>query len=115
MPEILAGLLISFFAIVGIAETGRCIKSYFLSPKHETAAFVLSCKGHDEQIEYYLRSLANQARDFRFCGEPLIIVIDTGMDSETLDICERLTSEINGLTVCKTGDLPLLFSGELQN
>jgi hypothetical protein len=115
MPEIIAGLLISFFAVVGIAETGRSIKHYFFSPKHGTAAFVFSCKGHEEQIEYYLRSLANQASELGLSGEPLIIVIDRGMDDETRSICERLTYEINGLEVCKTGELPLLFGGELQN
>jgi hypothetical protein len=115
MPEIIAGLLISFFAIIGLAETGRVIKRYFLSPKEEKAAFVFSCTGHEEQIEYYVRSLANQANELRFSGEPLIIIIDAGMDDETRRICESLESEISGLTVCKTGELPLIFGGELQN
>lgn len=115
MPEIIAGVIISFFAIIGLAETARGIKRYFLSPRQEKAAFVFSCKGHEEQIEYYVRSLANQANELRFSGEPLIIIIDAGMDAETLGICEKLETEINGLTVCKTGELPLIFGGELQN
>lgn len=115
MPGIVIGVLISFFAIIGLAETLRGIKNYLLSPKQERAAFVLSCKGHDEQIEYNVRALANQATELRFHGQALIIILDEGMDDETRGICETLARDIEGVTVCRSYELPLLFGGELQN
>lgn len=115
MPGIIAGILLSFFAIIGITETYRSIKHYMLAPTQGRAVFTLSCKGHDEQIEYHVRSLANQANDMRFHGAPLIVIIDAGMDEETRNICEKLTKDLNGVTVCKNTDLSHLFCEELQN
>lgn len=115
MPGIIAGVLISFFAIVGLAEVGRGVIKYLLTPKLERAAFIVTCKGHDEQIEYYLRSLANQADEYRFLSQPHIVVIDAGMDDETRRICENLARDIDGIAICRTDELPMLFSSELQN
>lgn len=114
MPEIIAGVILSFFAVVGIAETGRCIKKYMLAAVGEKAAFVVTCSGHDEQIEYCVRSLVNQANDLRLGGDRLIIVVDAGMDDETREICERLENDIEGVTVCKIDELQYMFSGQLQ-
>lgn len=115
MPGIIAGVLISFFAIVGLAEVGRGIVKYLLTPKPGNGAIIVTCKGHDEQIEYYLRSLANQADEYRFLKKRNIIVIDAGMDDETRGICESLAHDIDGIAVCKSNELPLLIGGELQN
>jgi hypothetical protein len=115
MPEIIVGVLLSFFAVVGMAEIGRCIKKYLLSPAVKRAAVVVTCAGHDEQIEYCVRSLANKANELSLGGDRLIIVVDAGMDNETRAICDKLESDIDGVTVCKTGELPRIFGGELQN
>lgn len=115
MPGIIAGVLISFFAIVGLAEVGRGVMKYLLTPKPGNGAIIVTCKGHDEQIEYYLRSLANQADEYRFLNRPHIIVIDAGMDDETRSICESLARDIDGIAICKTNELPMIVSSELQN
>lgn len=115
MPEIIAGVLISFFAVVGFAEVLRCAKKYLLEPVGKRAAFVVTCAGHDEQIEYCVRSLANRANEIACGGDRLIIVVDAGMDDETRGICERLAHDIDGVTVCKTCELPHMFGEELQN
>ncbi|HEX2939009.1 MAG TPA: glycosyltransferase family A protein [Ruminiclostridium sp.] len=115
MPEIIAGVLLSFFAVIGIVELSRCVKNYMLAPCSKSPAFVVTCAGHDEQIEYCVRSLANQAVELCPCGKRLIVVVDEGMDDETRSICERLEQDIDGVTVCKRLELPRLFSGELQN
>jgi hypothetical protein len=114
MPEIIAGVILSFFAVVGIAETGRCIKKYMLASVGEKTAFVVTCAGHDEQIEYCVRSLVNQANELCVGGDRPIIVVDAGMDDETRAICERLECDIDGVTVCKIDELPHMFGQELQ-
>jgi hypothetical protein len=111
MPEIIAGVLISFFAVIGITEAGRLIKKYLLAPVGKRAAFVVTCAGHDEQIEYYVRSLANQANDLNLGGDRLIVVVDAGMDTETRAICEKLANDIEGVTICTTGELARIFGG----
>ncbi|CDZ23442.1 hypothetical protein CCDG5_0299 [[Clostridium] cellulosi] len=115
MPEIIAGVLLSFFAIVGVAETVRWIKKFMLAPCAKSPAFVVTCAGHDEQIEYCVRSLADQANELCPCGRRLIVVVDDGMDEETRSICERLEHDIDGVTVCTRPELPLIFGGELQS
>ena len=115
MPEIIAGVLLSFFAVIGIAETGYWLKKYLLTPLIKKTAFVVTCSGHDEQIEYCVRSLANQASEFCRAGEKLIVIVDAGMDDETRGICEKLEHDIEGVTVCKTGDLNHVIGMELQN
>jgi hypothetical protein len=113
MPEIIAGVLISFFAVVGFAEVLRYAKKYFLEPVAKRAAFVVTCAGHDEQIEYCVRALANRVNELS-CGDRMIVIVDAGMDDETRDICARLSRDIDGVTVCKTGELAYIFGGELQ-
>lgn len=115
MPEIIAGVLLSFFAAVGISEIWRYIKKYAYELAGQKAAFVVSCSGHDEKIEYYVRALANQANELRFSGDSLVVIIDAGMDDETRTICEKLEKDISGVTVCKTSELPYIFGSELQN
>lgn len=114
MAEIIAGVLVSFFAVVGFAEVLRCAKKYFLEPAEKRAAFVVTCAGHDEQIEYCVRSLANRVSELPCRADGLIVIVDAGMDDETRDICMRLSRDIDGVTVCKTGELAYIFGGELQ-
>lgn len=115
MPEIIAGVLITFLAAVGLTELWCYIKKYVYEPTGQKAAFVVTCSGHDEKIEYYVRALANQASDLRFYGDRLVVIIDAGMDDETRAICEKLEKDISGVTVCKMSDLPYIFGGQLQN
>lgn len=115
MPEIIAGLLLSFFAIIGVVEVGRWVKEYLLAPAGKKAAFVVTCAGHDEQIEYCVRSLADKANELHFGGDRHIVIVDEGMDDETRAICERLERDIEGVTVCRVGELGRVFGEELQN
>jgi hypothetical protein len=115
MPEIIAGVLISFFAIIGFVEFVDAVFKCLLTPRLEKIAFVVTCRGHDEQIEYCVRSLASQSQLLRFRAQPLIIVLDAGMDEETRLICEKLACDFDGVSVCKSNELPLILNGELQN
>jgi hypothetical protein len=114
MAEIIAGVLISFFAVVGFAEVLRGAKKYLLEPAGKRAAFVVTCAGHDEQIEYCVRALVNRGNELPCCGDRMIVIVDAGMDDETRYICMRLARDIDGVTVCTTGELPYIFGGELQ-
>lgn len=115
MPELIAGMLLSFFAIVGVVEIGRWIKNYMLAPCAKSPVLIVTCSGHDEQIEYCIRSIANQANEICRCGKRFIIVVDEGMDEETRSICERLKHDIDGLTVCRRTDLLRILDPELQS
>lgn len=110
----IAGVLISFFAVVGLTEVCRGIRDCLLLPRHGRCAFVLCCKGHDESLEYQVRAMASRARDMRLPCPP-IVVVDAGMDAETRAVCEALARDIGGLRICSAGELPGFLEGELQN
>lgn len=115
MVEILAGAVLVFFAVLGIAEGWGTLKGYLLTPRDDRATFVVSCRGRDEQIEYFVRSLQARTEDMRFKYAPLIIVVDMGMDEETKDVCMRLQREIKGLKMCGRHELTTVLYGDLQN
>lgn len=115
MAYLIPAALLCFFAVVGVAEIAKSIKKRMLTPCFKNPAFIITCSGHDEQIEYSVRSLVSQADELCPCGRRLIILLDEGMDEETRSICKFLEHDIAGVTVCKRPELLHLFGGELQN
>lgn len=113
MPEIAAAVIFTFLAIFGLAELIFRIKEKLFEPVNTHSAIVISCEGHDEEIEYSLRALVNREEDLR-SGERLIIVIDKGMDEETRTICQKISEEFGGIEVCKISELPNVFERQLQ-
>lgn len=110
MPEIIAGALITFLAIFGASELIFKLKNQLMMSKMKNTAIVVACEGHDEEIEYQLKSLATRSEYLKHSGGRVIIIVDRGMDEETRTICEKLKNDIDGIEVCKASDLPDVFS-----
>lgn len=113
MPEIVAAIIFSFLAIFGAAELIFRVKERLFEPVNKHPIIVISCEGHDEEIEYSLRALVNRTEDLRGGGR-LIIVVDKGMDEETKAICQKIQEELGGIEVCKISELPNVFERQLQ-
>lgn len=116
MLQIISGTLLAFFAIIGASELLRAAGDFLLKPKKGRVTFIVTPRGHDEQIEYMIRSVVYKAGAFSSAStKPLVIVIDNGMDEETKKICEILSGELGCVEICKTNELPVVLGENLQS
>lgn len=108
MVEIILGTLLAFFSIVGMVEVAHSLWELFNNPV-EKVTYVIALQGHSEKVEYIVRSIAFKASFLRHAKNPVIFVIDEGMDEQTRQICELLAEELNCITICSRGELPSLL------
>lgn len=112
MIHVITGALLAFFAIVGFSESLKAAGDFLLRPDGGVK-FIVTPGEHDEQVEYRIRSLVFRASSFTRRGSgPLIVVVDTGMDSETRKICELLQKELGCVAICRGDELPSLLDGK---
>ena len=109
MLEIIIGTALAFFCIVGIAEICHSVKEHFLLPSEEKIAFVITLRGHNERIEYLVRSLVFKGNELPTRSAPSILLIDDGMDEETRRICDILARELGCVKICKSCEVPVLI------
>ena len=109
MLQIVIGTVIAFLAIAGVAEIAHNIQEFFFMPR-EKVTMMVKTSGHDERIEYLVRSLVSRAQGFQKAS-PVIIIVDEGMDEETKRICEKLSGEFPYISICAPNELAnLVFS-----
>lgn len=119
MLQIITGLLIAFAAVIIIISLWNAAGEYFfmpagtIRPSGNIVAFIVTSRGHDEQIEYMVRSFACRAKNLSQSGS-MIVVIDQGMDEETRKICEILAKDLQCVKICETKELPQILSGDFQ-
>jgi hypothetical protein len=112
MLQIIVGTIIAFLSVAGIAELVRCVQEFFLMTPQDRITFMVASRGHDEKIEYILRSLIFKTRSLHLKVSPIIIVVDEGMDAETKAICEKLSGEYGSIRICASQELAAMFCGE---
>jgi cellulose synthase/poly-beta-1,6-N-acetylglucosamine synthase-like glycosyltransferase len=106
------GTVIAFLSVAGLLELGRYVLEFIYMPSQDRITLIVSSKGHDEKIEYLLRSLLFKAHGFHLKILPIIIVVDEGMDEETKAICEKLSGEYGCINICASQELPVLLCPE---
>lgn len=112
MLQIVIGTVIAFLAIAGVAEIAHNIREFFFMPR-ENITMMIKSSGHDEKIEYLVRSLVLKAQGFQKAS-PVIIIVDEGMDEETRQICERLAGEYPFINICVPNEIAsLVCSGNM--
>lgn len=96
MGEMLMELSVLIFAVIGIAEILRTVAMCILSPKNEDKMIIIvPIKGHREDVEMLLRGASYKAKFCNVRKTPKLIILDCGMDDETLDICRVYCKEFN--------------------
>ena len=115
MTEIIMGTLVAFFVIIGVTEFFHTMGDFLFKPPSGRVRFFVTSCGHDEQLEYMIRSVAHRAPSFLPADrKPLIIVVDNGMDEETKKICSLLSEELGCVEICRSEELPDKFRGDFQ-
>ena len=102
MLEIIGTVLLLFFTVLGIAESGRVLTGFLLRPKKKgkITLEVRFC-GHYEEAEYILRSAIARMRWMGGSEEKEILCIDEGMDPETRKVCEILARRYPIVHICR--------------
>lgn len=104
MPELIALILLTLFALLGVVELCRLIRFYILSPKgSKQTVTIVPVNGHEEKLEYIIR--ASLARSRWYTSRQLLVIADMGMDAETRMICERLCRDNEEIYCCKAQEL----------
>lgn len=109
MLQIIIGTIIAFLSVAGIAEIASCIQEYLYMPAQEKITFLVTSRGHDDKIEYVIRSLLFKAGKFHFKVTPVILVVNEGMDAETMAICEKLSDEFGCIHICTSQEVASLL------
>lgn len=112
MFQMIAGVVIAFFTVIGITEVIRNGLRYILTPSEDRLTYVVRVHGRDEGIEYIVRALAFAAREQGAKNVPVIILVDDDMDAQTHQICEVLAGELDCVRVCKSQEIPLVLNAE---
>ena len=91
-----------FLAIIGLTACFRSILKKLFQPKnHGAVTIFLSVYGHDEGIEYMLKSLISQYEWSDKCvGKYRIVRLDHHMDPETKFICETISRHYSFVKIC---------------
>lgn len=108
MFEIIIGTAFTFFAVVGFAEILRALKVWLYLPAPQEETFLLTVKGHDETVEYRVRSLICRAGAMG-CRSALLLIVVEGADEETERVCRLLERDEECVRVLGVGELPGLF------
>jgi hypothetical protein len=112
MLQIIMGTIIAFLSLAGLLELGRYVLEFFYMPSQDRITLIVASRGHDEKIEYLLRSLIFKSRSIHIKLLPTILVINQGMDSETMAICEKLSDKYGCISICDSQELVRLLCPE---
>jgi len=112
MLDIFIGMAICMFAVIGLTEIWHGVGSFFLMFPQDRTTFIVSSRGHDEKIEYLIRSLAFRAKEMQLKFYSVILVVDDGMDTQTKEICRILSSELECVEICGSEELSALLCGD---
>lgn len=112
MFQLITGIVIAFFTVIGVTEVIRNGLRYFLTPSEARVTYVVRVHGRDEGVEYIVRALAFTAREQGARNVPIILLIDDDMDAQTRQICDVLAGELDCVRVCKSQEIPLVLNAE---
>ncbi len=112
MFQLIAGIILAFFAAIGAAEIFRSGLRYLLTLPEDRVTYVVNVHGRDEGVEYIVRALAFAAGESSSRNVPVILLIDDEMDAQTRRICDVLAGELGCVRVCKSQEIPHVLRTE---
>lgn len=106
MWEIISGIIVVMFALIGIVESTRTIIFRLYKPKTETSALIIVTEEENcEDIEYTLRSWIARAKWMGKAMPDTIIFLDQGLSKDSRDICANICKEYEFLEIMNTDEL----------
>jgi hypothetical protein len=103
MSELIFKCIFAVLAVIGTVEVLRIILQRILRTNHpEKLLLTLSVSGHDEQVEFRLRSAVERA--VWMTGNVQVVCFDLGMDEETRHLCEMVCADHPEIILCTPED-----------
>lgn len=117
MLEIILNVILLFLVLTGIVTIMHKIALKMVSPRNpENMLLVLPLKQINEELELILRDANLRARVFGARLYKKIIILDCGMDEDSLRFCRTACRNFDSLTLCRYEDLEgYLRESSLQN
>lgn len=92
-----------FLAIVGfLSIIEKIISLIKFRCNYGELIYILKLQGKTENIEYIIRNITNKMKWLQGRENKSIICIDSGMDSETLRILEKLSEDNSMIKIIKS-------------
>ena len=93
--------IIAFLAVIGLSDLIRTFSTWILSGgRRQHIISIVPCKGHEEDVEYMVKSIYAQLKQQHPCKSCRIILADSGVDEETKKACELLSEELECVSFC---------------
>lgn len=109
MLEAICGIIGMILVILGLVEVVQIVTFWVLQTKEEREILiVVPIAGHNEEVEYLLRSAAAQVK---WLGSKYqkILCVDCGMDTETRLICQVIAKDYPFIEFCSRLEFEHIF------
>ena len=101
MAQAIFFTVIAFLAVVGLADLIRAFSTWILSGgRQQYIISVVLCKGHEEDVEYMVKSIYAQLKQHHPCKSCRINLADDGVDEETKKVFQLLSKELECISFC---------------
>ncbi|MEG1996605.1 MAG: hypothetical protein RR036_03750 [Oscillospiraceae bacterium] len=106
MLEIISWAFVVFTSLIGIFSIAFAFFEKMLcASSSKDAVMLLPISGHNENVEYIVRSITAKTNT-------KVFIIDMGIDYETQQICNVLSNNIKAISFLKKDDFLTLINDE---
>lgn len=95
MLEFFFGILVIFLLILTFIEIFIVMSASTLNTNEKLSIMLIPINGHNEQAEFILMNTIINLRFFKSYKDTIIVCLDLGMDKETRQICNIISSKYN--------------------
>ncbi len=96
MANIILVFIMVCLAILGVTEIIKAVSFYLTAPSDLVDQFSVIVPD-DSDLEYTVRSFAERSRWNFYSNKTKIVILNTGLSKESIEICNRLVKEYDGL------------------
>lgn len=116
MADVITGLLVVILSLAGAVSLIKfLIFRFYRSKEDKTIMLITPAFNSSDDIEYALRSCAAKVRWMGKVRPYRVICLDKGMDKTTREICARICSEYDFITIMDTEQLNRFFEESKHN
>lgn len=116
MADVITGLMLVILSLTGAVSLIRFfLFRFYKSKEDKTIMLITPALNSSDDIEYTLRSCAAKVRWMGKVRPYRVICLDKGMDQTTREICTRICSEYDFITIMNTEQLNQLFEDKKHN
>ena len=101
---------LTVLAVIGLADLIRSFSAWVLSGcRRQFVLAVIPCRGHEDDIEYIVKSTYHRLKEQYRCRGCRIILADGGLDAQTRKICEQLCRSLDCVSLWEEKDVGSLL------